>query len=68
MIYIQQVKPVFEKLLRQLELALQEGMENVADVRQENEWTTTDCPAMVRLFVNKQREFARFVMEATSHD
>jgi hypothetical protein len=63
-----QVKPVFERLLGQLELALLGGMEDVADVRQENEWTTADCPAMVRLFVNKQRGFARLVMDPASHD
>ena len=27
-----------------------------------------ECPAIVRLFLNKQREFARFVMATSSQD
>ena len=50
--YMQQVNPVFERLMGQLELALLRGMEDATDVLQETEWTTTDCPTMVRLFVN----------------
>jgi len=52
--------------LGQLELALFGGMEEVNEIRIEAEWTTVDCPAIVRLFINKQREFARFVMVASS--
>ena len=66
--YKQQVKPIFERLLGQLELALLGGMEEVVGIRTEMEWTTMECPAIVRLFVNKQREFARFVMDASSQD
>ena len=68
MTYMQQVKPVFERLLGQLELALLGGMEDVADIRTENELRTVDHPAMVRMFVNKQNSFARFGLEATSHE
>jgi len=68
MTYLQQVRPVFEKLLGQLELALLGGLEDVTDIRTESEWRTVECPALVRLFVNKQRGFARFLLEATSHE
>ena len=68
MSYMQQVKPIFDRLLGQLELALLGGMEDVADTRSENEWRTMDCPAMVRMFVNKRKVFARFVLEAASHE
>ena len=51
-----------------MELVLLGGIEVVADTRTENEWRTADCPTMVRLSVNKQKEFARFVLEATSHE
>jgi hypothetical protein len=68
MSYMQQVKPVFEMLLGHLELVLLGGMEGVTDTRTENEWRTADCPTMVRLFVNKQKEFVRFVLEATSQE
>jgi hypothetical protein len=53
--YMQQVKPVIERLLGQMEMALLGGMEDAAHVYQETKWTTADCPAIVRLFVNKQR-------------
>jgi hypothetical protein len=66
--YKQQVKPIFEILLGQLELALLAGMEDTASIRSETKWTTVECPAIVRLFVNKQREFARFLMDAGSYD
>ena len=66
--YMQHVKPVFEKLLGQLDLALLGELGDVADIRTESEWRTADCPAMTRLFVNKQRDFARFVLEAASHE
>ena len=68
MTYMQQVNPVFERLLCQLELALLGGVEDVADIRTENEWRIVECPAMVRMFVNKQKSFARFVLEAASHE
>jgi hypothetical protein len=68
MTYMQQVKPVFERLLGQLELALLGGVEEVADIRTEREWRTVECPAMVRMPVNKQKGFARFVLEAASHE
>jgi len=68
MSYMQQVRSVFERLLGQLELALLGGLEDVADTRLENEWRTLDCPAMVRMFVNKHKVFARFVLEAASHE
>jgi len=68
MTYMQQVRPVFERLLGQLEMALLGGLEEMANVRTENEWRTVDCPAMVRMYVNKQKSFARFVLEATSHE
>jgi hypothetical protein len=68
MSYMQQVRPVFERLLGQMELALLGGLEDVANTRPENEWRTVDCPAMVRMFVSKQKVFARFVLEATSHE
>ena len=68
MSYIRQVKPVFERLLGQLELAILGGMEDVTYTMTENEWRTMDCPAMVRLFVNKQKVFARSVLEAASHE
>jgi hypothetical protein len=68
MTYLQQVKPVFERLMGQLELALMGGLEEVTDIRTDSEWGTVDCPALVRMFVNKQRGFARFVLEAASHE
>ena len=43
-------------------------MEEVESRRMEEEWNTVDCPAIVQLFVNKQREFARCIMAATSQD
>ena len=64
--YKQQVRPMFERLLGQLELALLGGMEEVVSKSTESEWSTVDCPALVRLFMNKQTEFARFIMAASS--
>ena len=52
----------------QLELALLRGIEELVGIRTDTEWTTVGCPAIVRLFVNKQREFAKFIMAASSHD
>ncbi len=66
--YMQQVKPVFKRLLGQLELVLLGGMDDEEDVRHEIEWTSADCFAIVRLFVNNQKEFARCMMEAASRD
>ena len=66
--YKQQVKPIFERLLGQLELALLGGMEEEVSIRTETEWATVECPAIARLFVNKQREFARLGMDAANHD
>ena len=43
-------------------------MEEVESMRMEEEWNTVDCPAIVQLFVNKQREFARFLMATTNQD
>ena len=57
-----------ERLLGQLELALLGGMEDVVNISMEPEWRTMDCPTIVRHFVNKQREFARFLMAASSTD
>jgi hypothetical protein len=66
--YKQQVKPILERLLGQLELALLGGMEDVVNTHMETEWRTVDCPTIVRFFVNKQSEFARFLMAASSKD
>ena len=51
-----------------MELVLLGGLGDIADIRTENEWRSADCPAITRHFVNKQREFAKFVMEAGSHE
>ena len=64
--YKQEVRPIFERLLGQLELALLGGTEEVVSKNTESEWSIVDCPALVRLFMNKQREFARFIMSASS--
>jgi hypothetical protein len=66
--YKQQLKPIFERLMGQVELALMGRMEEFESRRVEEEWNTVDCPAIVQLFVNKQREFARFIMAASSQD
>jgi hypothetical protein len=66
--YKQQLKPILERLLGQLELALMGRMEEVESRRTEEEWSIVNCPAIVQLFVNKQREFARFLMAATNQD
>ena len=66
--FMQLVKPNFDRLLGQLELALLTGLNGMADIYQEPEWTKSNCPAIVLLFVNKQREFARFVMDAANQD
>ena len=58
--------PILERLLGQLEGW--ERMEEVESRRMEEEWNTMDCPAIVQLFVNKQRKFARFIMATSIHD
>jgi hypothetical protein len=52
----------------QLVPALLGGLEDVTDTRSKNEWRTVDCPEIVRMLVNMQKVFARFVLEAASHE
>jgi hypothetical protein len=66
--YKQQLKHILERLLGQLELALMGRLEEVESRRMEEEWNTVDCPAIVQLFVNKQREFAKFIMATSNQD
>ena len=44
------------------------GLEEVADIRTENERRIVDCPTMERMFVNNKKSFAKFVLEAASHE
>jgi hypothetical protein len=43
-------------------------MEEVADINQEEEWRDAECPALVRLFINKRGEFARWMLEAANRE
>ena len=47
-----------------MELILLTGMEEVADVGQEEEWNDAKCPEMVWLFINTRGGFARWMMDA----
>jgi hypothetical protein len=51
-----------------MELILLTRMDKVADEAQEEEWSDVECPALVRLFVNKRREFARWILDATNRE
>jgi hypothetical protein len=48
------MRPVIERLMRQMELILLTGMDEVVDVEHEEEWSDAECPALVRLFINKR--------------
>jgi len=37
-----------------MELILLTGIDEVADEAHEKEWSDVDCPALVRLFINKR--------------
>jgi len=43
-------------------------MDKVADVGQEEEWSDAECLALVRLFINKRGEFARWMMDAENRE
>jgi len=60
--------PVIERLLGQLELILLTKMDEVADEAQEEEWSDVEYPALVRLFVNKREEFARWISDAANRE
>ena len=66
--YKQQLTPTRARLLGQLELALMGRLEELESKRTEEEWCRVDCPAIVQLFMNKQKEFARFLMAAANQD
>ena len=51
-----------------MEMILLTCMEEVAYVGQEEEWSDAECPALVRLFINKRVEFARWMMDATNRE
>ena len=59
--YKQEMRPVIERLLGQLELMLLTCMDEVADEAKEEEWSDVKCPELVRFFVNKRGEFARWI-------
>ena len=66
--YKQEIRPVIERILLQMELMLLTGMDEVIDEAQEAEWSDVECPALVRLFVNKRGEFARWILDAASRE
>jgi len=51
-----------------MELMLLTCMDEVADEAQEEEWSDVECPALVRLFVNKRGEFARWILDAANRE
>ena len=65
---MQEMRPVIERLLGQMELMLLTGIDEVADEAQEEEWSEVECPTLVRLFINKRGEFARWILDATSRE
>ena len=62
------VKPLIERLLAHMELMLLTCMEEVADINQEEEWRDAECPALVKLFINKRGEFARWMVDAANRE
>jgi len=66
--YKQEVKPIIERLLTHMELILLTCMEEVADFGQEEEWRDAEYPALVRLFINKRGEFARWMPDAANRE
>ena len=64
--YKQDMRPRIERILGQMEIMLLTGMDEVAGEAHEEEWCDVECPALVRMFVNKRGEFARWIMDATS--
>ena len=66
--YKHEMRPVIERILGHMELMLLTGMDEVADEAQEEEWSDVECPALVRLFVNKRGEFARWILDAASRE
>ena len=43
-------------------------MDEVADEAHEDEWSDVECPALVRLFINKRGEFARWILDAANRE
>jgi hypothetical protein len=66
--YKQEMRPVIERLLGQMELMLLTGMGEVDDEAHEDEWSDVECPALVKLFVNQRGEFARWILDAASRE
>jgi hypothetical protein len=62
------MRPLIERILGQMELMLLTGMKEVAYEAQEAEWCEVECPALVRLFVNKRGEFVRWILVAASRE
>jgi hypothetical protein len=60
--FFQRLKPVMEAILGQLEAALVTGMEDVPGERNEEEWASVACPAIVKLMVNKQELFVKALL------
>ncbi len=61
-------KAGLRKVVGAVGIGITGGLHDVAGVRTENEWRSVDCPAIVQMFVNKQKGFARYVLEAASHE
>jgi hypothetical protein len=51
-----------------MELILLTGIDEVADEAHEKEWSDVGCPALVRLFINKRGEFARWILDAANRE
>ena len=62
------MRPVIERILGQMELMLLTCMDEVADEAHEPEWSDVEFPALVKLFVNKRGEFARWILDAANRE
>jgi ribonuclease HI len=66
--YTQEMKPVTERHLGQMELILLTGMDEVANMAQEKERSDVGCPALAILLTNKRGEFARWMQDASNRE